>query len=327
MASRLASCFPCVSTRKKEVPPSPPAYPRSRNSAAPQTFSFEEIAAATSNFSDDCRLVGLEGLYKGYLKSINQVVAIRLQPVIDPHASADQEIMKFLGHVLKISALRHPNLLSLVGFCAVGDHRILVHESISGQITAGLEHKDDHCRRRGQRVAAGVARGLKYLHDEGFVYPCMRSRDIFLGDGYHPKLSQYGLAEHDRLAAQLAKGWNVRFPRDITFAETWMVGKPLPESSVYGFGVVLLEMITGRRAFNDDQDAVGDRHLVQWAQPFLANVRQFELCRMADPALQGRYPSFDLRKAVAYAGLCIQERPDKRARIDTVVKMKLEYNK
>ncbi|KAF7108074.1 hypothetical protein CFC21_108619 [Triticum aestivum] len=326
MASRLASCFPCLSTRKKEVPPSPPAYPRSRNPSAPQTFSFEEIAAATSNFSDDCPVVGLEGLYKGYLKSINQVVAIRLQPVIDPNASADQEIMEFLGHVLKISALRHPNLLSLIGFCAVGDHRILVHEymplgSLEDHLhdpSPGKSPLDWNTR---MTIAAGVARGLKYLHDKGFVYPCMRSRDIFLGDGYHPKLSQYGLAEHDRLAAQLAKGWNVRFPRDITFAETWMVGKPLPESNVYGFGVVLLEMITGRRAFNDDQDAVGDRHLVQWAQPFLANVRQFELCRMADPALQGRYPSFDLRKAVAYAGLCIQERPDMRARIDTVVKV------
>lgn len=110
-------------------------------------------------------------------------------------------------------------------------------------------------------IAAGVARGLEYMHDKGVLYRCVRSSDILLGDGYHPKLSQYRLAEHDRLSAEAAmtrRTWGSMAP------ETVMTGKLLPGSSVYGFGVVLLEMITGRRANDYTQDAVEDRHLVTW---------------------------------------------------------------
>jgi serine/threonine-protein kinase PBS1 len=111
-------------------------------------------------------------------------------------------------------------------------------------------------------IAAGAAKGLEYLHQKGAAYRCMRSSDILLGDEdeyhYHPKLSQYGLAELGQLL----------FPPGVPFLgfcapEIARSGKLSAASSVYNFGVMLLEMITGRRAC-DHRAAKEDRILIEW---------------------------------------------------------------
>ncbi|KAM0893757.1 hypothetical protein ACQ4PT_024903 [Festuca glaucescens] len=97
-------------------------------------------------------------------------------------------------------------------------------------------------------IAAGVARGLEYLHDRGMVYRCMRSSDILLGDGdgYYPKLSQYGLAELGQHLGETDEAFTTTYLGTLS-PETAMIGKLSPASDVYSFGVLLLEMITGRR--------------------------------------------------------------------------------
>ncbi|KAM0893758.1 hypothetical protein ACQ4PT_024903 [Festuca glaucescens] len=138
-------------------------------------------------------------------------------------------------------------------------------------------------------IAAGVARGLEYLHDRGMVYRCMRSSDILLGDGdgYYPKLSQYGLAE---LGQHLGE-------TDEAFTTTY-----LDDHRAQAF-------VPGA--------AVKDRDLVTWAGPLMKDTK--ELRRMADPALQGRYPSMDLEAALAVASMCIHQHPAMRSPIGAVV--------
>lgn len=197
-----------------------------------------------------------------------------------------------------MSGLRHPNIVNLIGFCADGHHRILVHEympfgSLEDHLHDSSPGKAPLDWNTRMNIAAGVARGLEYMHDKGVLYRCVKSSDILLGDGYHPKLSQYGLAE------------------------TAMAGKLLPGSSVYSFGVVLLEMITGRRAIDHTQDAMEHRHLVTWARTMMKDRSHFR--RMADPALQGRYPSLDLQEALEVASVCTHDSHAMRAPIGTVV--------
>jgi serine/threonine-protein kinase PBS1 len=114
-------------------------------------------------------------------------------------------------------------------------------------------------------IASGVAKGLMYLHDQGMVYRCMRSSDILLGDAdgyYYPKLSQYGLTElgqHD-LDEHITK---VSAFTGTLAPETAMTGRLSAASDVYTFGVVLLEIITGRRTF-DTQATGKDRSLLAW---------------------------------------------------------------
>ena len=110
-----------------------------------------------------------------------------------------------------------------------------------------------------------MAKGLEYLHHQGVVYrKPMSSSDILLGDGHHPKLSQYGLTNLGRIVAEDDEELCIDVTRTGTIApEIAFTGKATMESNVYSFGGLLLEMITGRRAFDRAQPAE-DSHLVTW---------------------------------------------------------------
>ncbi|CAM0909405.1 unnamed protein product [Alopecurus aequalis] len=315
----MEACFPCLGARKNRMPP-PPVEPTPAAAAA-RTFSFEELAAATRGFRD--RVAGEEPcVYRGHLKSVNQVVAMKLQHIVDDTRLTEQRNSEFLARVLMLNALRHPNLVGLVGFCADGSHRILVHEHVP------LGSLDDHLHDPSpnkapldwstrMNVAVGVARALEYLHEKGAVYLCLRSSDILLGDGYRPKMSHYGLAKAGQLYQDHVEARAfAREPIGCLAPETVETGYLSAASDVYSFGAVLLELITGRRAFNR-RAAEEDRHLVAWARPLLRDRVEFR--RMADPALQGRYPSMDLEAALTVASMCIKRNRAMRTPIGAVV--------
>ncbi|XBJ27024.1 hypothetical protein VPH35_004352 [Triticum aestivum] len=289
-----SSCFLCLGARK-EVPPPPRGDPHSRSSVAAtataaRTFTFDELAAATRNFRDGFRIVRTASLYKGYLRSVNQ---------------------EFLARVLMLSSLRHPNVVNLVGFCADGNRGILVHEYMPLDRSPGKALLDWNTR---INIAAGVAKGLEYLHHQGVVY-CkpMSSSDILLGDGYHPKLSQYGLAELHQVAAE-----EESFTRSTNIApEMLATGRVATKSNVYSFGVVLLELITGRTPFDPAQAVGEDRNLVIWAIRLMKDRSKFRW--MADPALHDRYPFMGLHEALKVASMCIHQQPAMRSPISVVV--------
>uniref|UniRef100_A0A8R7P530 Protein kinase domain-containing protein n=2 Tax=Triticum urartu TaxID=4572 RepID=A0A8R7P530_TRIUA len=163
-------------------------------------------------------------------------------------------------------------------------------------------------------IAAGVAKGLEYLHHQGVVY-CkpMSSSDILLGDGYHPKLSQYGLAELHQVAAE-----EESFTRSTNIApEMLATGRVATKSNVYSFGVVLLELITGRTPFDPAQAVAEDRNLVIWAIRLMKDRSKFRW--MADPALHDRYPFMGLHEALKVASMCIHQQPAMRSPIGAVV--------
>ncbi|XBJ19766.1 hypothetical protein VPH35_010702 [Triticum aestivum] len=152
-------------------------------------------------------------------------------------------------------------------------------------------------------IAARVAKGLEYLHHK---------------DGYHPKLSQHGLADLGRLLEEDNKGWCTNFWGSTTIApETCITGKVTMESNVYNFGGLLLEMITGWRPIDPAQPTAEDQNLVAWATRLMKDRSQFR--RMADPALQGWYPSMDLEEALTVASMCVHQQPTMRSPIGTLV--------
>ncbi|QCD97877.1 serine/threonine-protein kinase PBS1 [Vigna unguiculata] len=167
---------------------------------AAQTFSFRELASATRNFRAECLLGegGFGRVYKGRLESINQVVAIKQ---LDRNGL--QGNREFLVEVLMLSLLHHPNLVNLIGYCADGDQRLLVYEYMPlgsledhlHDIPLGKKRLEWNTR---MRIAAGAAKGLEYLHDKAnppVIYRDLKCSNILLGEGYHPKLSDFGLAK------------------------------------------------------------------------------------------------------------------------------------
>jgi len=167
---------------------------------AAQTFTFRELAVATNNFRADCLLGegGFGRVYKGYLESVNQVVAIKQ---LDRNGL--QGNREFLVEVLMLSLLHHPNLVNLIGYCTDGDQRLLVYEymplgSLEGHLHDPSPDKPRLDWNTRMKIAAGAAKGLEHLHDKTnppVIYRDLKCSNILLGEGYHPKLSDFGLAK------------------------------------------------------------------------------------------------------------------------------------
>ncbi|CAL4900385.1 unnamed protein product [Urochloa decumbens] len=287
---------------------------------AAHTFTFRELAAATKNFRQDCLLGegGFGRVYKGRLEN-GQVVAVKQ---LDRNGL--QGNREFLVEVLMLSLLHHDNLVNLIGYCADGDQRLLVYEFMPlgsledhlHDIPPDKEPLDWNTR---MKIAAGAAKGLEYLHDKAsppVIYRDFKSSNILLGEGFHPKLSDFGLAKLGPVGDKTHVSTRVMGTYGYCAPEYAMTGQLTVKSDVYSFGVVFLELITGRKAI-DNTKPHGEQNLVAWARPLFKDRRKFP--KMADPLLQGRFPMRGLYQALAVAAMCLQEQAATRPFIGDVV--------
>ncbi|XWS54046.1 hypothetical protein CRYUN_Cryun10bG0055000 [Craigia yunnanensis] len=288
---------------------------------AAQTFTFRELAAATKNFWPESFLGegGFGRVYKGKLESTGQVVAVKQ---LDRNGL--QGNREFLVEVLMLSLLHHHNLVSLIGYCADGDQRLLVYEfmplgSLEDHLHDLPPEKEPLDWNTRMKIAAGAAKGLEYLHDKAnppVIYRDFKSSNILLDEGFHPKLSDFGLAKLGPVGDKSHVSTRVMGTYGYCAPEYAMTGQLTVKSDVYSFGVVLLELITGRKAI-DSTRPHGEQNLVTWARPLFNDRRKFS--KLADPQLQGRYPMRGLYQALAVASMCIQEQAATRPLIGDVV--------
>ncbi|RRT81736.1 hypothetical protein B296_00014225 [Ensete ventricosum] len=169
------------------------------------------------------------------------------------------------------------------------------------------------------KIAAGAAKGLEYLHDKAdppVIYRDLKSSNILLGEGYHPKLSDFGLAKLGPVGDKTHVSTRVMGTYGYCAPEYAMTGQLTVKSDVYSFGVVFLELITGRKAIDVTRPA-GEQNLVLWALPLFKDRRKFP--KMVDPLLQGCYPMRGLYQALAVAAMCLQEQAATRPLIGEVV--------
>ncbi|CAL0334658.1 unnamed protein product [Lupinus luteus] len=303
---------------KKEIPVAkngPTAH------IAAQTFTFRELAVATKNFRPECLLGegGFGRVYKGRLENTGQVVAVKQ---LDRNGL--QGNREFLVEVLMLSLLHHPNLVNLIGYCADGDQRLLVYEfmplgSLEDHLHDLPPDKEPLDWNTRMKIAAGAAKGLEYLHDKAnppVIYRDLKSSNILLDEGYHPKLSDFGLAKLGPVGDKTHVSTRVMGTYGYCAPEYAMTGQLTLKSDVYSFGVVFLELITGRKAI-DNTRSHGEHNLVAWARPLFKDRRKFP--KMADPLLQGHYPMRGLYQALAVAAMCLQEQAATRPLIGDVV--------
>ncbi|KAL8129041.1 hypothetical protein V2J09_018196 [Rumex salicifolius] len=293
----------------------------STSSHKAQTFTYQELVEATDNFRPDCFLGqgGFGKVYKGILQKTNEVVAIK-----QLDRNGIQGVREFVVEVLTLTLVDHPNLVKLIGYCAQGEQRLLVYEFMPlGSLEKHLHDlKPDQSPldwNTRMKIAAGAAMGLEYLHDKmkpPVIYRDLKCSNILLGDDYHTKLSDFGLAKVGPEGDKTHVSTRVMGTYGYCAPDYAMTGQLTFKSDIYSFGVVLLELITGRKAIDNTRDH-REHNLVAWARPLFKDRRKF--AQMADPALKGQYPTRGLYQSLAIAAMCVQEQPNLRPLIADVV--------
>jgi len=283
------------------------------------SFTFKDLLVATGYFNE-ANFIGEGGFGKVYKGKINgQMVAVK-QLAQDGVQGRNE----FLVEVLMLTVLNHPNLVSLVGFCAQGDERLLVYEympfgSLENHLfDVPLDKKPLDWNTR-VRIAVGVAEGLSYLHnvaDPPVIYRDMKAANILLGEDFSPKLSDFGLAKVGPVGDRTHVSTRVMGTYGYCAPDYVVTGKLTMKSDIYSFGVLLLELITGRRIY-DASRPKPEQSLLTWSRPFLHDKRKFY--RLADPALLGCYPSSALNQLVVISIMCLQDQAHVRPIIADVV--------
>ncbi|XP_011009929.1 PREDICTED: serine/threonine-protein kinase CDL1 [Populus euphratica] len=285
-----------------------------------QSFTFRELATATRNFRQECLLGegGFGRVYRGTLASTGQVVAVKQ---LDRNGLQRNE---FLGEVLTLSRLHHPNLVNLIGYSADGDQRLLVHELMSGGslddhlLDIAAERKPLNWFAR-MKITFGTAKGLEYLHekaDPAVIFRDLKPSNIFLDEDFTPKLSDFGLAKLGPSGDKMHPSSRVMGTYGYCAPEYARAGHLTQKSDVYSFGVILLELITGRRAI-DTTKPIDEQNLISWAQPKFKDPKKYP--DMADPLLNKQFPEKDLNQVVAIAAMCLQDESSARPLMSDVV--------
>ncbi|MCD9646330.1 putative serine/threonine-protein kinase pbl23 [Datura stramonium] len=286
-----------------------------------QTFTNNELALATNDFDSECLLGegGFGKVYKGHLESKTIDVAVK-----QLDRNGFQGNREFLVEVLLLSLLHHPNLVTLVGYCSDGDHRILVYEFMSNGsledhlFELGPEQKPLDWITR-MKIAEGAARGLEYLHETAnplVIYRDFKASNILLDENFNPKLSDFGLAKLGPTGEKTHVSTRVMGTHGYCAPEYASTGQLTTKSDVYSFGVVFLEIITGRRVVDNSRPSE-EQNLVVWATPLFRDKTKFHL--MADPLMGGDYPMKALYQALAIAAMCLQEEASTRPLMSDVV--------
>ncbi|KAL7264597.1 hypothetical protein ACSBR1_002537 [Camellia fascicularis] len=286
-----------------------------------RTFTYNQLVVAMEKFKSDYFLGegGFGKVYKGKLEDTGQIVAVKQ---LDRNGL--QGIREFIVEVLTLSLADHPNLVKLIGYCAEGDQRLLVYEYMPlGSLEDHLHDRQLHRKRLDwnsrMKIAAGAARGLEYLHDKmkpPVIYRDLKCSNILLDEGYHPKLSDFGLAKVGPVGDKTHVSTRVMGTYGYCAPEYAMTGQLTFKSDIFSFGVVLLEIITGRKAI-DNMRTAAEQNLVAWARPMFKDRRKFP--QLVDPELEGQYPTRGLYQALAIAAMCVQEQPNLRPLVADIV--------
>ncbi|KAL9228306.1 hypothetical protein vseg_003900 [Gypsophila vaccaria] len=286
-----------------------------------KSFTFQELANATENFSpDNCVDQNSFGdVYLGELEETFEAVTVEKMNSYEPGGARE-----FLVEVLMLSLLNHPNLIRLVGYCAEGDERILVHEYLAlGSLEQHL-HGSSSSRRHLDwytriNIALGTARGLEYMHHTAkptVIYRNLKPSNILLDDQFNAKLYDFGLSKLSPTEDKtdlfvLAKG-----TPGYMAPEYQRTGRLTVKADVYSFGVVLLELITGRRAVDIIKETE-EPNLVSWVNHVLKDPKKFPA--LADPRLRGKFPAKGLNQALSVTSKCLQEKETARPLMKDVV--------
>ncbi|RWR76645.1 putative serine/threonine-protein kinase PBL7 [Cinnamomum micranthum f. kanehirae] len=287
-----------------------------------QVFTYKELEVATNIFSERNVIDngGSGKVYRGTL-SDGTVAAIKVL-----NRGGKQGERGFRAEVDLMSRLQCPYMVELLGYCADQNHRLLVVECMANGNLQHHLHPSSSPKKYQPldwgtrlRIALDCARALEFLHEKSVppvIHGDFKSSNVLLGHNYRAKVSDFGLAKvgSNKINGQITA--RVVGTTGYVAPEYAFKGRMTTKSDVYSYGVVLLELLTGRVPIDVNRPP-GEHVLVSWALPRLTNSEK--VAEMVDPALQGQYSKKELIQIAAIAAVCVQSEADYRPLMTDVV--------
>ncbi|KAH6780681.1 Protein kinase superfamily protein [Perilla frutescens var. hirtella] len=288
-----------------------------------QVFTFKQLHSATGGFGKS-NVIGRGAfgqVYRGVLQN-GRKVAIKL---MDQTGKQGED--EFTAEVELLGRLSSQYLLSLIGYCSDTNHKLLVYEFMANgglqehlyPISGNRTISSNLSWETRLRIALEAAKGLEYLHEHvspPVIHRDFKSSNILLDKNFHAKVSDFGLA---KLGPEKAGGHvstRVLGTQGYVAPEYALTGHLTTKSDVYSYGVVLLELLTGRVPV-DMKRPSGEGVLVSWALPQLTD--RDKVGEIMDPVLEGQYSMKEVVQVAAIAAMCVQPEADYRPLMADVV--------
>eukprot|EP00249_Psilotum_nudum_P009205 c21779_g1_i1 orf=180-1400(-) len=264
-------------------------------------FTYDEIAQATNNFHPD-NIVGRGGyseVYKGIISG-GQVIAVK--KIIKGCTQNREE--EFLVEIGIMGHIHHPNTVSLIGFCLEGGVHLVFQFYPNGSLASILHGNRAQALKWPIRykVACGTARGLHYLHkscQRRIIHRDITASNILLGPDFEPQISDFGLAKWLPVQWTNHSVTPIEGTLGYLAPEYIMHGIVNEKTDVFAFGILLLEIISGRRPCDKSQQS-----LVSWARPILDSG---SIQQLVDPELHGSYNARQMQCMALTAALCVRQ--------------------
>lgn len=308
-------------------------------------ITFADLLSATSNFDRGTLLAeGKFGpVYRGFLPG---GIHVAVKVLVHGSTLTDQEAARELEYLGRI---KHTNLVPLTGYCLAGDQRIAIYDYMENGNLQNLLHdlplgvqttedwstdtweEDDNngiqnvgseglltTWRFRHKIALGTARALAFLHhgcSPPIIHRDVKASSVYLDYNLEPGLSDFGLAKifGNGLDEEIARGSPGYVPPEFSQPD---YDSPTPKSDVYCFGVVLFELITGKKPIEDDYPEVKETDLVSWVRGL---VRKNQGSRAIDPKIRETGPDDQMEEALKIGYLCTADLPSKRPTMQQIV--------
>jgi serine/threonine protein kinase len=279
-------------------------------------LTLADLLLATDNFSKG-NIIGDGGfgtVYKARLPD-GRIVAIKK---LGYGGSSQQGNREFVAEMETLGKLRHRNLVHLLGYCSFGDEKLLVYEYMeNGSLDLWLRNKALDWPKR-MRIAIGAARGLAFLH-HGFVphviHRDMKSSNILLDSAFEPRVADFGLARlvsasDSHVTTHIAGTFGYIPPE---YGQSWRATR---RGDVFSFGVVLMELVTGKEPTGPEYKDFETANLADWVKYM---VRIGPAHHVLDPAIADSVPKSQMLQLLNIAISCTSDDPFRRPTMLQVV--------
>ncbi|KAK4493420.1 hypothetical protein RD792_017678 [Penstemon davidsonii] len=285
-------------------------------------FSFETLSNATDQFHENY-LLGRGGfgfVYKGYLENGKVIAVKRLS------AASGQGTEEFMNEVVVISKLQHRNLVRLIGCCVEGEEKMLIYEYMPNKSLDGCLFDPNHPSqkildwKKRFNIIESIGRGLMYLHKDSrlkIIHRDLKPSNVLLDEDWNPKISDFGMARIFGGNEDFGNTSRVVGTYGYMAPEYAMEGRFSEKSDVYSFGVLMLEIISGKKNTHYYNKELSLSLLgCAWKLWNEENGSDF-----VDQTIENSNFEGEIVRCIHIALLCVQEFPNDRPSIQTVLSM------